>query len=110
MVDANVPAAQYGIQDTKEVLIAMNELGLTLLKLFADGVQFQDFLSLWKKIGEDQAFKDKLAAAYEGYKNVSGEITHLDVPNMLVLVSTQMEYIPLILASLGKPKESAPAV
>lgn len=109
MVETNAPAVQYGIQDTKEVMIALNEMGLTLLKLFADGVQFQDFISLWKAISENQDLKDKLAAAYEGYKNVSGEITHLDVPNMLVLVSTQMEYIPKIISALGK-KESAPAL
>lgn len=106
----NVPAVvpSMGVQETKEVMIAVNELGLTLLNLFADGVQFADAMALWKKIGEDETFKAQLKAAYEGWSNVSGEISHIDVAGMLSLVATQMEYIPRLLEAIGKTKATVP--
>lgn len=83
-----------GIQETKDALVAVNEVGLTMVKLFADGTQFADFIAIWKKLGEDQAFKDQLVAAYEGWNSISGEIADLDVNEALELVSVQLAYIP----------------
>ena len=106
---ANVTESKTGINDTKEALVAINEIGLTMAKLFADGVQFEDALALWKKLNEDQAFKDQLVAAYDGWSNISGELADMDVQEALDLVTMQLSYIPRFLEVIGKAAPAAPA-
>lgn len=98
-----------GIKETKEALIAVNEVGLTMVKLFADGTQFQDAIDMWKKLSEDAEFKACIATAYEGWNAISGEIADLDVNEALELVSAQLAYIPKFVEALKPAVPAAPA-
>lgn len=102
----NAAVKPAGIQETKDALIAVNEVGLTMVKLFADGTQFADFISIWKKLSEDETFKAQIVTAYEGWSGISGEIADLDVNEALELVSVQLAYIPKFVETL---KPAAPA-
>jgi hypothetical protein len=106
---ANVTTGNFGVKETKEALIAINETGLMMAKLFADGVQFDDFLSIWKRLSEDQAFKDQLVAAYQGWSNVSGEVADMDIQEALDLVSMQLSYIPKFVEALANKTPVTPA-
>ena len=104
-----VTTAPQGIQETKEALVGINELGLAMARVFVDGVQFADFMDLWKKLSEDEAFKAKLMAAYEGWSKVSGELADLDVHESLEVVGVQLSYIPKFLEIFGKANPGSPA-
>lgn len=105
----NTAVKVAGIQETKDALIAMNEVGLTMAKLFADGTQFADFVAIWKKLSEDETFKAQLVTAYEGWNAISGEIADLDVNEALDLVSVQLAYIPKFVEAVAKNVPAAPA-
>lgn len=102
-------ATPVGVKDTKEAMIGINELSLTLAKTFADGIQFTDVMDLWKKLSEDTAFKDQLLAAYEGWSNISAEVADIDATEALELVGIQMSYVPRYLEVLGKSSSLASA-
>jgi hypothetical protein len=97
-----------GIQETKDAMIAINEVGLTMVQLFADGAQFQDVMQIWKKLSEDETFKAQLAAAYEGWSSISGEISDLDVNEALELVTVQLAYIPKFVDVIKKDTPATP--
>lgn len=98
-----------GIQETKDAMIAINEVGLTMVQLFADGAQFQDVMEIWKKLSEDETFKAQLVAAYEGWSAISGEIADLDVNEALELVTVQLAYIPKFVDVVKKDTPATPA-
>lgn len=98
-----------GVQETKDALVAINEVGLTMVQLFADGAQFQDVMEIWKKLSEDETFKAQLAAAYQGWNSISGEIADLDVNEALELVTVQLAYIPKFVDVIKKDTPATPA-
>lgn len=106
----NVAVQTAGVQETKDALIAMNEVGLTMAKLFSDGTQFADFIAIWKKLSEDETFKTQLVTAYEGWNAISNEIADLDVNEALDLVSVQLSYIPRFVEAVAKNVPAVPAV
>jgi hypothetical protein len=49
-----------GIKETKELLIAGNEIGVFVVKHLKDGVQLEDFEAFYTKFITDVEFKNKL--------------------------------------------------
>ena len=93
---------KFGVKETKEFIIGLNEVSLALVNRFKDGVQITDFLSLWDKVKDDPAFRDKLKAAYEGYKAIPVELADLDLAEGVEIVTAQAAYIPTIIEALKK--------
>lgn len=89
------PDSIHGIKETKEALIALNEIGLFFALQFKDGVQASDFTALYDKIVTDHDFKLKLLAAYENYNQIPHEVKDIDVGEGLELVKVQTEYAQL---------------
>jgi hypothetical protein len=87
-------AGAYGIKELKEALIGANEVSLELAKQFKDGVQFSDFTAFYAKLTNDAAFKAKVQAAYEGYKQIPNEVKDIDAGEGLELAGVQIEYVP----------------
>lgn len=89
------PESTHGIQETKEALVAVNEIGVFLTTQFKDGVQSQDFVAFYDKLMSDASFKAKILIAYENYKQIPLEVKDIDVGEGLELVKVQTEYAQL---------------
>lgn len=87
------PESVHGVKETKEALVALNEIGLFFAMQFKDGVQAGDFTTLYEKIIADHDFKLKLLAAYENYNQIPHEVKDIDVGEGLELVKVQTEYV-----------------
>jgi hypothetical protein len=68
-----------GIQETREVLVAGNEIGLFVVSRLKDGVGVDDALAAYQKLTQDAAFKKIVMDAYEGLATVGGEMKDLDI-------------------------------
>lgn len=86
--------AGIGIQETKEVLVAGNEIGLFVVSRLKDGVGVDDALAAYQKLTQDAAFKKIVMDAHDGLSAVGGEVKDLDIAEGLELAMLQMSYIP----------------
>jgi len=69
-----------GIQETTEVIIALNELSIAILEVLLDGLQIiDDVRTLYEKVWGDPRVKQILTSAIEGIKAVPGEISDVDL-------------------------------
>lgn len=86
------------IKNTKEVVIAANELSLELIKILKDGAQMGDLVQLVTvAMGP---LKDKVIAAAQGAGEVPSEVKDLDASEVVELVTLQASYVPQIVAAL----------
>jgi hypothetical protein len=88
------------VNDVEELLVACNELAILMITRFKDGVQFDDFLSLYSSLTEDERLKKILYDAYNNYKNISAQAKDIDVNEACALAAKQITYIPIIVNSI----------
>lgn len=90
-----------GIQETKEVLVAVNEVGVLAVTVLKDGVQLKDdFETVYAKLVTDEGFKAKVLAAYTDIGKVPAEMSDLDFVETFDLVRTQISFVPRYVAAL----------
>jgi hypothetical protein len=94
---------KLGVKETREFLVAVNEITIFLIERFADGVSLEDFAAIYKKITKDEAFISKMAAAYDNYVAIPNEMDDLDLYETLDLTKMQLDYIPLIVGAFRVP-------
>ena len=70
--------SQVGIEETKEALVALIELGLEIVSLSKDGLDFTDAVALGSKIVSDEKFRDKLVRGVKGADKVLGELKDIE--------------------------------
>ncbi len=88
-----------GIQETLEVLQAVNELSLVLVKNFKDGVQVSDAVAIVSQLLGDDDFKAKLNKAFENVSKVPAEIAEFGLDDAGVLFSEEIAFIPRVIAA-----------
>lgn len=93
---------QYGIKETSELLIGVNELSVVIAGLLKDGAQVGDAAALFDKIKNDAVFKEKLQAAYDQVNQVPVEVKDLSLAEGVQLAVLQAQYVPKILAAVKK--------
>ena len=93
---------QYGIKETKEALIASNEIAVFCAKRFKDGVQFEDFTAFYKAFTEDEEFKAKLQDGWENGKQIPAEVKDIDLQEGIELTMVQIQYVPKFIEALKK--------
>lgn len=91
-----------GIQETKELLVAVNELSIELIKHLKDGVQVADAVAILDTLKNNADFKAKLEAGYTNVQAVPAEIKDLSLVEGGELVMTQISYLPKILEAAKK--------
>jgi hypothetical protein len=91
-----------GIQDTKEVLIASNELTLVVIKHVKDGVSVADVPAIVSELIASDSFKLALVDAVKGVTNVPAEIKDIDFAEGMELAKVQLGYVPKLLEALKK--------
>jgi hypothetical protein len=92
-----------GVQETKEAIIAFNEIALFLASQLKDGVGLDDASALYNKILKDHDFKAKLLLAYDKYNLIPGEIKDIDAGEGLELVQVQIEYVSKYINAFNAP-------
>lgn len=93
---------KIGIEETREVIKAVNELLLFFIKRFKDGVQYDDFIAFYSEIIADQETKALMVAAFDGYKKIPSEVQDIDVAEACQLLYDQVAQIPRIVEALKK--------
>ena len=102
------PSTKLGIKETKEVLVAVNELTIVILILILDGLQFfKDIKELFNHIKEDADFRDKFALAVDNIKMVPAEVKDIDAYEIIELAGSQLAFLPKLLAAIKEGKERA---
>jgi hypothetical protein len=91
-----------GIQETKEVLIAANELTLVVIKHVKDGIAVSDIPAIVSELMTSDAFKLALVDAVKGVTNVPAEIKDIDFTEGMELGKVQLGYVPKIIEALKK--------
>lgn len=94
--------SKFGIKETKEALIGVNEVSLCLAEKFKDGVQVTDFTEFYAKVTSDADFKAKVQAAYENYKAIPDEAKDIDAGEGIELAVVQLDYAPKFVALFTK--------
>jgi len=80
------------IKNTKEILVAANEIGLVVAQALKDGAQMSDAMVVVGKIMGD--LQGKVGAAISGASEVPAEIKDISVNEVVELVALQLEYVP----------------
>lgn len=93
---------KMGVKETKEIIVAANEITMLLLRHFRDGIQVSDFADIFAEISTSEEFKSALFQAYEGFSKIPSEMKDIDVNEAIELSSLQLSYIPKILETLKK--------
>ena len=107
---APVVDPKLGIKETKEVVVAVNELAIILLILILDGLQFfKDIRDLINHIKDNEDFRNKIQDAVDGIKMVPAEVKDIDSTERVELVGVQIPYLPKILAAIKTGREKAAA-
>lgn len=86
------------IKNTKEVLIAANDVTLELIKLLKDGAQVADAVQLATDLMGP--LKDEIIAAFADAKTVVDEVKDIDMSEVFDLVKMQIDYSEKIIAAL----------
>jgi hypothetical protein len=90
-----------GITETKEAMIAVDEIALFIAKRLKDGVGFDDVVALFEEVTTDEEFKAVLKKGYDGIKNVPAEIKAIDVAEVTELIVTEAAYVPKFIAAIS---------
>lgn len=80
-----------GIKETTEVVVAVNELAISVIKHLKDGVSLADIPAV---ISENIA---SVKTALEGCSQVASEMRNLDAVEIGSLLSLELTYIPKII-------------
>jgi hypothetical protein len=91
-----------GITETKEVLIAVNELSLVVIKHVKDGVSVADLPAIVSELVASDSFKLALVSAVTGITNVPAEVKDIDFTEGMELAKVQLGYVPKLLEALKK--------
>jgi len=101
--DTAVPVPKLGIDETKEVLVAVNQIAIFLLLILLDGLQvFKDVRAIIAKLKDDDDFRIVLQNAVDNIKAVPAEVRDLDAGEIIQLSGIQLEYLPKILAAVKR--------
>ena len=90
---------KVGIQETLEVLQAVNELALVLVKNFKDGVQVGDAVAIVSQLLSDEEFKAKIGKAFENVSKVPAEIADFGLEDAGVLFSEEIAFVPKLISA-----------
>ena len=94
------PEVVLGIKELKEALIGVNELSILIASRMKDGAGLDDAMAIWEKLKNDEDFKNKMVAAYEGIGMVPAELKQIDLAEGIELAMLQAGYVPKIIAAI----------
>ena len=84
---------QHGVQESKEMLVAVMALAAAMVKAAKDGIQITDLAVLIS----DENLKGALAAAAEGMTKIPAEMGELTLSEGLELAMTLIQGLPAVI-------------
>lgn len=100
MEDQAPMAEEIGIENVREVLIAVLELSVFLVTRLKDGIGADDAAALYDKLKNDAAFNALLVKAYEDINKVPVEVQDIKLEEGIELAGVLAAYLPKLLKSL----------
>lgn len=91
-----------GIEETKEVLVSVNELGLVIAKHVKDGVSITDIPAIIVDLLSSDAFKQALVNAITNVSAVPAEIKDINIDETFQLMMTQAGFVTKFIDVLKK--------
>lgn len=88
------------VTDVNNVLVGLNEVALELLKGMKLGL-IGDFEQFWNDYQTNTDLKAKLAAAFASVSACPAELGQMGVLDVVELVSTEVSYVPRLIAALS---------
>lgn len=88
------------IKESKEVLVAMNQVSLLLIKHFKDGFQVKDVIDIVSDVLNNEDLKKALVNAGEKISLVPEEMKDLSAAEVIELVIMEAQAVPEIIAAL----------
>lgn len=88
-----------GIKETKEALVAVNEISLHIVSRIKLGV-VADVMGLLADLQNDVDFKAKLQAGFDNVTAVPAEVADISIGEALELASVEITYVPKFIAAL----------
>lgn len=96
-------AEQYGIKETQELLVGVNELSIELVGLLKDGFQpGTDVAQFVADLQTKPDFLAKLKAAGDNVSAIPDEVKDLSLAEGVQLIMVQAQYVPKILEAAKK--------
>ncbi len=91
------------IKETKEVLVALNEVTLVIAEALKDGFDAtEDLVAILNKLVLDEAFKTKIEDAFENISAIGDELKDIDLNEGIELALVQIGYLPRLLDAFSK--------
>ena len=91
------------VNETMELLKAVNEIAMFFVKRLKDGVGVDDAMAFYEVISKDAEFKEMLFKAYENAKEIPAEVKDLDYQEVIALILEQLKYIPKFIQTVKEP-------
>lgn len=88
--------AAVGIEESKEVLVAVNDVAVKMIGLVKKGMGLNDIVALLA----DEELKASIMKAVENISKVPSEISSIDLAEGLELVQLEIGLIPKIMEAL----------
>ena len=91
---------KIGVKETTDMLVALNEIALMLIKVFKNGMSISSFIELWSIYQNDDELKEKIKTAYDNYQAIPAELSDLDLIESFSLLTVEFEYIQKMISEL----------
>lgn len=91
-----------GIQQTRELIVGVNELAILIIGQVKDGLQLSDLGAVFAKWQTDTAFQAALLNAVQGIGEIPAEVKDVSIDEAIALAGVQLAYIPKIVAAAKK--------
>lgn len=91
-----------GIQETKELIAAVEAIALLIVERMKDGVALDDVTAIIGKLVSDEEFKAKMSVAFEGMKNVPAEMGDLKLEEIMELAGLGIAFVPKVVEAAKK--------
>lgn len=95
-----------GIQETKDVLVAANELALVIVSEVRDGVQADDVQKVIEKVMTSPAVTGAFQKAVQNVMAVPLELADISFFEGIELAQTQLAYVPKFIEAFKAPKKN----
>jgi len=93
---------KHGIEQLKEVQVALNEIILLIATIMKDGLQASDAIVIYEKLKANPELSAKLISAYNDIEKVPVELKDIDFLEGIELAKIQLSYLPHLAKVLAK--------
>jgi hypothetical protein len=91
---------KIGIQETKEMIVAILKISPLLIKTFKKGLSVSSAAELWAALQNDPVIGASIIAAYKDYEKIPAEVKDLDAYEGIEIGGVLLAAAPEIIKAL----------